>query len=64
MSCSNNIPPMPRFLSCSQGIMTNKELQWQINQAIEDERYEWACECRDELKRRKQLLNKKKTTTK
>jgi len=51
--CSDiSIPPDEKFVGCDGKKWSDDFLKYHIDLAVENENYEWAAECRDELKRR------------
>jgi hypothetical protein len=51
--CSEvTMPAWDKFTGCDGKKWSNKFLQYHIDKAVQEENYEWAQECKDELDRR------------
>ena len=44
-----------KFIGCDGKKWSNKFIKYHIKKAVEEENYEWAQECQNELKKRKKL---------
>jgi len=53
MSCSDYLPEASPFINyCTGETKSSEDIRLEMQQAVQEERYEWAAECKKELDRR------------